>query len=106
MLLCFPKFSNVISTNNTIYKLPDEMISENYSLFILVNAFVQGYWKNVISRDKISGRGDKALATLCKMCMSLTTQLKYEYNNKFTSITMDPKSPVSQFLMGMFYRAL
>ena len=26
MLLCFPKFSNVISTNNTIYKLTDDMM--------------------------------------------------------------------------------
>ena len=53
------------------------MTSENYSLFILVNAFSQGYWKNVISRPKISGKGDKALSTLKKMCMNLTTQLKY-----------------------------
>ena len=60
------------------------MTFENYSLFILVNAFVQGYWTNVISRPKISSKGDKALATLHKMCTTLTIQLKYEYNNKFT----------------------
>ena len=98
LLLCFPKYSNVISNSNNIHKLPDEMISENYSLFILVNSFVQGYWKNVISRDKITGKGDRALEILHKMCMSLTTQIKYEYNNKFTSITMDPNKPVSHFL--------
>ena len=74
------------------------MQSENYSLFILVNSFVQGYWKNVISRSKISGRGDKALETLHDMCMTLTTQMKYEYNNRFTSLTMDPRKPVSIFL--------
>ena len=39
MLLCFPKFSNVIFTNNTIYKLPDEMISENHMLTIYVILF-------------------------------------------------------------------
>ena len=64
MLLCFPKFSNVIDLHHKIRRLPQEMESENYSLFILVNSFVQGYWKNVISRPNISGRGDKALETL------------------------------------------
>ena len=98
MLLCFPKFANIIDPQHKIGKLPSDMDSENYSLFILVNAFVQGYWKNVISRPRISGRGDKALATLHSMCMTLTTQMKYEYNNRFTSITMDPNKPVSMFL--------
>ena len=98
MLLCFTKFSNVIDTHHKITRLPQTMVSENYSLFILVNAYVQGYWKNVISRPKISGRGDKALETLHDMCMTLTTQMKYEYNNRFTSLTMDPRKPVSMFL--------
>ena len=78
------------------------MESENYSLFILVNAYVQGYWKNVISRPKISERGDKALATLHSMCMTLTTQMKYEYSKKFTALTMDPGKPVSIFLHKFF----
>ena len=74
------------------------MESENYSLFILVNAYVKGYWKNVISRPNLSGRGDKALETLLGMCMTLTTQMKYEYNNRFTSLKMDPRKPVSMLL--------
>ena len=98
MLLCFPKFSNFIEPYHKIRRLPQEMESENYSLFILINSYVQGYWKNVISRPKISGRGDKALETLHGMCMALTTQMKYEYNNRFTSLTMDPRKPVSMFL--------
>ena len=98
MLLYFPKFSNIIDPQHKIGKLPPEMESENYSLFILVNAYVQGYCKNVISRPKISGIGEKALATLHGMFMTLTTQMKYEYYNRFTSLTMDPRKPVSMFL--------
>ena len=98
MLLCFPKYSNIISANHNIKEMPKEKSSENYSLFILVNAFVQGYWKNVISRDNINGRGDRALAILHKMCLAMTPQLKHEYNNKFTSIVMEPNKPVSFFL--------
>ena len=32
------------------------------------------------------------------MCMALTTQMKYEYSNRLTSLTMVPRKPISMFL--------
>ena len=98
VLICFPEFRNIIDHHWKIHHIDSSKKSENYALYILVNSYVQGYWKNVLSRSDVYGRGDKALSILYSMCMSLSTSQKNQYNNNFTSISMNQNETATSFL--------
>ena len=98
ILICFPDFRHVIDHHWKIHNLPSTKVSENYALYILINSFVQGYWKNVLAREDVYGQGDKALALLHGMCMTLSTSQKNQYNNNFTSISMHHNETATTFL--------
>ena len=74
------------------------MIEESKALYILINAYVTGHWKNILARKEIQNKGNKALKQIRKTCMALSESQKSQYHIELTTMRMGKEESVTSFL--------
>ena len=79
---CHHQYNDLIDDDLKIHSLPKDQQQENRALYIMLNAFVQGHWKNVLANSSLVDKGDKSLKEIRMMCMNLTETQKNHYHIK------------------------
>ena len=98
VITCFHIFQEVFDEKMRIHSLPTSMAEENKALYILINSYVHGHWKNILARKEIQNKGDKALKQIRKTCMTLSESQKNHYHIKLTTLKMGRDESVTSFL--------
>ena len=98
VITCFHTFHGIFDDNMDIHSLPKHMVEENKALYILINSYVAGHWKNILARKEIQNKGDKALKQIRKTCMTLSESQKNHYHIELTTMRMGKEESVTSFL--------
>ena len=98
VITCFHTYQAIFDEKMRIHSLPTSMSEENKALYIFVNSYVHGHWKNILARKEIQNKGDKALKQIRKTCMTLTESQKNHYHIKLTTLRMSRDESVTAFL--------
>ena len=87
-ITCFHTFHGIFDDTMNVHSLLKEMIEENKAVYILINSYVTGHWKNIQARKEIQNKGDKALKQIRRTCMTLSESQKNHYHIELTTMRM------------------
>ena len=76
IITCFHTFHRIFDDTMNVHSLPKEMIEKNKVLYILINSYVTGHWKNILARKEIQNKGYQALKQIIRTCMTLSQWVK------------------------------
>ena len=80
-----------------IHSLPSDKHQENCALYIMLNAYIMGHWKNIVARPELVDKGDKSLKTIRKMCMTLSESQKNNFHILLTTMQMKSNETVTSY---------
>ena len=98
IITSFHQFLNLFDEEMKVHSLPKSMKDENKALFILINSYVQGHWKNIIARKEIAGQGDKALKQIRRTCTTLTESQRNQFHIMLTTMKMHGTESATSYL--------